>query len=425
VFRLPVDRAFVRRGFGTVATGTARSGRLADGEDVEVLPSGVRARVRGIEVHGEAVSETVAGQRTAVNLAGIERDDLHRGEVIVRAGTIHPTSILDARVSMLPDAPELDGRVRVLLGTSEAMAAVSVLDAPALLPGRSHYVQLRSERPLVALPGDRFVLRRESPVSTIGGGVVLDPWARRTRAKDHATTLAECEALDRGERWPFLRRAGEAGLSREDAAVRGVEGIALGDRVVDPDRVRTLEQSFRDALRAWHAAHPLRPGIPRRDLHRGPLAALSERAFDALAERLTAAGHVAFEGPLVRDATFAISLDDAQRKTLARMGEDIRAAGLEGLEAGALLAQSADLLHLLLERKESERVADRVLHATVLASLAHRVRAFFGSRDTMTPSDFKELTGLSRKHAIPLLEWLDRTRITVRVGDDRKLAHTP
>jgi selenocysteine-specific elongation factor len=424
-FRLPVDRAFVRRGFGTVATGTARSGRLSDGEDVEVLPSGVRARVRGIEVHGEAVTETLAGQRTAVNLAGIERDDLHRGEVIVRAGTITPTSIVDARVSMLAGAPSIEGRVRVLLGTSEAMATVSVLDAAALFPGRTHYVQLRTEHPLVALPGDRFVLRRESPVSTIGGGVVLDPWARRTRARDHARALAECEALDRGERWPFLRRAGDAGLSREDAAARAVEGVTLGDRVLDAENVAALERAFLAALGAWHAAHPLRPGIPRRDLHRGPLAALSERAFDALAERLAAGGRVAFEGPLVRDASFAIALDHAETRALAAMSDAVRAAGLEGVEAGALLAQSADLLHLLLERKEAERVGDRVLHGTVLATLATKVRAFVASRDTMTPSDFKELTGLSRKHAIPLLEWLDRSRITVRVGDDRKLAHTP
>jgi len=423
-FRLPVDRAFVRRGFGTVTTGTARSGRLADGEEVEILPSGLRARVRGIEVHGETVGETLAGQRTALNLAGIERDDLHRGEVVVRARTIQPTSILDARVSLLPDAPEVAGRVRVLLGTSEVMAAVSVLDGDALLPGHTHYVQLRSEHPLVALPGDRFVLRRESPISTIGGGVVLDPWARRARKRDHAAALAECEALDRGERWPFLRRAGDAGLSREEATLRGVDGVVLGDRVLDPERVGLLQQSFLEVLTAWHRAHPLRPGIPRRDLHRGPLAALTERAFDGLADRLAAQDLVALEGPLVRDARFAVALDDTQRAALDRMTRKVADAGLEGADAAPLLAESADLVHLLLERKEIERVADQVVHAAVLASLADRVRAFLSSRDRMTPADFKELTGLTRKHAIPLLEWLDRSRITVRVGDERRLAHT-
>jgi selenocysteine-specific elongation factor len=423
-FRLPVDRAFVRRGFGTVTTGTARSGRLADGEEVEILPSGLRARVRGIEVHGETVGETLAGQRTALNLAGVERDDLHRGEVVVRARTIQPTSILDARVSLLPDAPEVAGRVRVLLGTSEVMAAVSVLDGDALLPGHTHYVQLRSEHPLVALPGDRFVLRRESPISTIGGGVVLDPWARRARKRDHEAALAECEALDRGEHWPFLRRAGDAGLSREEAALRGVDGVVLGDRVLDPERVSFLQQSFLDALAAWHREHPLRPGIPRRDLRRGPLQALTERAFDGLADRLASQELVALEGPLVRAATFSIALDDTQSKALDRMARQVKDTGLEGADAAPLLAEAADLVHLLLERKELERVADQLVHAAVLASLADRVRAFLASRDRMTPADFKELTGLTRKHAIPLLEWLDRNRITVRVGDDRRLAHT-
>ncbi len=224
-FRLPVDRAFVRRGFGTVATGTARSGRLADGEEVEILPSRVRARVRGIEVHGETVGETTAGQRTAVNLAGVEREDLHRGEVVVRAGTIEPTSIFDARVAMLGDAPVVDGqgRVRVLLGTSEAMAALSVLDGEALLPGHHHFVQLRTEQPLVALPGDRFVLRRESPVSTIGGGVVLDPWAHRVRKRDHAERARGVHRTPRRgalavpaarRRWRALSRGGSRARGR-------------------------------------------------------------------------------------------------------------------------------------------------------------------------------------------------------------------
>jgi selenocysteine-specific elongation factor len=301
---------------------------------------------------------------------------------------------------------------------------VSVLDGDALLPGHTHYVQLRSEHPLVALPGDRFVLRRESPISTIGGGVVLDPWARRARKRDHETALAECQALDRGEHWPFLRRAGDAGLSREEAALRGVDGVVLGDRVLDPERVESLQQSFLDSLAAWHREHPLRPGIPRRDLRRGPLAALTERAFDGLADRLASQELVALEGPLVRDARFAIALDDTQRAALERLTKKVRDAGIEGADAAPLLTEAADLVHLLLERKEVERVADQLVHAAVLAALADRVRGFLSSRDRMTPADFKDLTGLTRKHAIPLLEWLDRSRITVRVGDDRRLAHT-
>ncbi len=188
--------------------------------------------------------------------------------------------------------------------------------------------------------------------------------------------------------------------------------------------MEALARSFGDALAAWHAEHPLRPGIPRRDLRRGPLAALSERAFDALADRLATAGRIAFEGPLVRDAAFSISLDASQRAALERMGEEIRAAGLDGTKAADLLARSPDLVHLLIDRKAIERVGDQLIASTVLASLAASVRSFLGGHDSMTPSDFKELTGLTRKHAIPLLEWLDRSGVTVRAGDDRRLAHT-
>jgi selenocysteine-specific elongation factor len=416
-FRLPVDRAFVRRGFGTVTTGTARSGRLADGEEVEILPSGLRARVRGIEVHGETVGETRAGTAHGAQPRGrrARRSPPRRGR---RTRAHDPADVDPRRARVAPPGctRRSRGALRVLLGTSEVMAAVSVLDGDALLPGTRTTCNCDRSIPLVALPGDRFVLRRESPMSTIGGGVVLDPWARRARKRDHDAALAECQALDRGEHWPFLRRAGRCGPVRARRR-RSAASTAWCSAIACWSRSASSCSSSRSSPRSPRGTdQPVAPRDPRRDLHRGPLAALTERAFDGLADRLASQELVALEGPLVRQASFSIALDDAQSKALARIREQIRGAGLEGADAAPLLTEAADLVHLLLERKEIERVADQLVHAAVLASLAERVRAFLSSRDRMTPADFKELTGLTRKHAIPLLEWLDRTRITVRLA---------
>jgi len=183
-FRLPIDRAFIKQGFGTVVTGTVRTGTLEDGAEVEVQPGGIQARVRGLQVHGGAQGQTHAGQRTALNLAGIERDDLDRGQVVVRRGSLTPTSMVDTILTLLPGTPEIaDGqRVRMLIGTAEVLASLSHITPPGD-PSAAHFVQLRTERPIVAMAGDRFILRRESPMTTLGGGQVLDAWAPRFRAR--------------------------------------------------------------------------------------------------------------------------------------------------------------------------------------------------------------------------------------------------
>ena len=420
IFRLPVDRAFVRRGFGTVVTGTARSGSLRDGEEVEIQPEGLRARVRGLQVHGQPVEQALPGQRTAINLANIERDDLARGMVLTRPGTIPLARILDARYRHLSGASPLQDRdrVRLLVGTAEVMAVVSLLESSRLSEGTG-LIQLRTDAPLVALPGDRFVLRRESPVETLGGGHLLDPWAPRVRRKHHARAAAELHTIESGDPLPLLLRAGEAGMHPEQARLLHIhEGVLLGGRVLHPAQVARLRSTLLDALEQWHKQRPLVRGVPRRELLRGIFQRLPKQVFLELIEQLHAEGAIVLEGPRLRAAGFTVQLTPQQQAASDALEATIAAAGLQGPRADAHRSHP-ELLQLLLEDEVLVRVGPYLLHHVPLTAMTEKVTALLARQGSMSTSDFKDLTGLSRKYAIPLLEWLDARRITTRRGDVR------
>ncbi len=421
-FRLPIDRAFIQRGFGTVVTGTARGGTLEDGSPVWIQPLGTASRVRGVQVHGESVQSASAGQRTAVNLAGIERDDLARGMVVLNNPDIDPASVLDTKVKLLPNAPTIEsgGHVRLLLGTAEVLAVADVLGDSHLQAGQEHWVQLRTETPIVAFPGDRFIVRRESPLETLGGGVILDPWAKRARKKHHEPIRADLEQLAAGKTDVLLHRAGPAGLSPEQANIRHIrDGVVLGDRVLHQKHVTRMAGHLLEALQEWHSKHPLEAGAPRRTLHAGALAALSEKAFDALIGHQVDAGTIQTHGPKCRLADFSVELDEGQIQARDTMRQTLKDAEYEGVLFSELIAEPDGLLQLLLDAGEAERVGERVVHAQALATLTERVQQFFSTQDSLTPADFKAITGLSRRTAIPLLEWLDATGITRRDGNTR------
>jgi selenocysteine-specific elongation factor len=434
--RLPVDRAFVQRGFGTVVTGTLRGGIVHDGDEVEILPIGQRARVRGLQVHGAPAAASEPGRRTALNLAGVERDDLGRGQVISHPGAIEPARVLDVELRLLPDAPALEAgaRARLLIGTAEVMTTVHPLgpieedpdgidpDPLELGPGAAAWVQLRTDAPVVALPGDRFILRRESPVQTLGGGQVWDPWAPRARARGRERAVAELRALRAGDDGVRLLRAGDAGLRAAEARGRGITGgVALADQLLHPTRAAALEDRLLTGLQAWHAAHPLAPGAPRRELHGTALQALPERAFDALVARLAAAGRVELEGPRLRLPGFAVRLDGPTRAALDALEAELRAAGLELLRFQDLADRQPELVGLLMHGQRLVRLGDRAAHADALEAMKAAVVAHLQAQPRLTPADFKDLFGLTRRSAIPLLEWLDQQRITQREGDARIL----
>ncbi|MBM4365465.1 MAG: selenocysteine-specific translation elongation factor [Deltaproteobacteria bacterium] len=424
-FRLPVDRAFVRKGFGTVVTGTTWGGRILDGAEVELLPGGERARVRGVQVHGRPVHEARAGSRTALNLAGIETDAVGRGLWACEPGQVPATRVIDVAYRQLA-GDLLDGAgVVALLGTREVAGRVHVIAQEMVASGSEAFVQLHLAEPLPCLPGDRFVLRRASPATTLGGGTVLDPWAPTARHRDDARVHAELVRLAAGDRLVLLERC--PGLVEPVAKARGVLGLGvkIGDRHFAPATVEALEQALRDGLAAAHASDPLSPGINRKAAQLGPLRMLEERAFLGWLEAQASRGAVVLEGGRVRLPGWTVVLDASQADWCRDTTRAAVAAGYEGLESAPPIAARDALLFLLRDRGEIELVGGRIYARSVLDRLVAAVRSHFATHPSMDPAAFKELTGQSRRTAIPLLEWLDAQGITRRVGDSRVLALSP
>lgn len=426
-YRLPIDRIFSRPGFGTVVTGTGASGVLADGATARILPEGLSARVRGLQVHGESVPEARAGWRTAINLAAVEREGFERGSVLV-VGDVPNASILDVRYRHLADAPPLpDGAgIRVLHGTTEREGHLHVGEGDEIPPGFDGWAQLRLAAPLPCWPGDRFVIRRPSPAETLGGGQIVDPWAPRLRRRDAARWISELDRLAAGDRGVWLERVGEHGLEPAAWAARGGgPGVEIGDRVFAVPVAARLEDALSGAVARFHADHPLQRGAGRRELHKERLGHLSERTFDALVERLVAAGEVEVEGPMLRAAGFRVRLDPAQQKLRDAIRAHVVSAVAEGVKTKDLYElfpdpQAPALVHLLEGEGEFQPVAQLGwVSKPVLDTVIGQVRAYFETNEQLTPAAFKDLTGLSRKSAIPLLEWLDKSKVTKRLGDVR------
>jgi selenocysteine-specific elongation factor len=446
LLRLPVDRVFSMKGFGTVVTGTLVAGDLSVGEEVVALPSGRRARVRGLQVHGAVVERAVAGTRTAVNLAG-EVEGLLRGEVLARPGTLQPTSMVDAEVSLLAGARALaDGaRVRVHAASAEVLARVRLLGGEALQPGRSSLAQLRLEGPAVVGRADRLVLRSYSPAETIGGALVLDPLAPRRRAAERpaverlreAATAAQAaeamvaEAGPAGIEAPLLAARLTVPLSGLASALSASPALAwLGQDpavVVSRDALSRLGTAALEALAAFHRAQPLKAGMPREELRARAFGQASPSAFERVLADLAAAGSVKAFPDTIALVRHEVRLSAGESEARELILAAAAAAGLSGVEAPAL-AERAKTDAKLLERVGrvlvTERLLDRVgdgllVERGQLEALKQRVRERFSPGSKIEVSAFKELTGLSRKYVIPLLEYLDREKVTRRAGNDR------
>jgi selenocysteine-specific elongation factor len=454
IFRLPVDRVFTIKGFGTVVTGTLISGKVTSGDEVRFYPGEVTGKVRGVQVHDQTVGESWAGMRTALNLQGLEKDAVERGQTVAHVGQLLPTFLLDVRVRLLPSAPRPladRSRVRVDLFTAEALARAVVLSAPVLSPGEEGLVQLRLESPVVALPGDRLVLRSWSPAVTIGGGTVLDPFpAKHKKGKkgvvEHLTRLSSAEASPRIE--ALLAEPGTYGVSAPVLAVRGGVPFARAERIlagmVKTGKAVTVGsgegtlawsaaayQSLRERLLVilsdYHKSNPLKTGMNREELRRRLSTDFPEKAFRVLLDDLAGKELVEVVRDEVRaqahEATFSAGEGLLRGKVLelvARSGLtppflDEMAAAL-----GAPAPQLKAVLSLLAQRGELVRIkddyfVDPAAHAALLA----RVEGFFTGKAEMAMADFRDLTGATRKWMIPLFEYLDRTGVTLRKGDLR------
>jgi selenocysteine-specific elongation factor len=450
-FRLPIDRVFTIRGFGTVVTGTVAAGQVALDERVEVYPRGLQAKVRGIQTHGRPVSTAVAGQRAAVNLQGVERAAIERGDVLSRSGLLQPTYMLDATCELLADAPaplRTRQRVRLHIGTSEVMARVHPVAGPAIEPGQAGYVQLRLEAPVVALPRDRYVIRSYSPMVTIGGGELLD--VAPSKARRSLALVGRLRTLETREPAAVLeahiQRVGGGGARTAELrartpfgpeALRGyLQDLVARQRVFVVDRewyvhAETAERLRREAeaaLATFHAREPLKPGMSKEEL-RTRLGSLEERVFLALLERFAAAGVLVVDKDKVRGAGHAVRLTPTQQEASDRIEAEFRQAGVapptldEALAKLGLSEPSAQAMaQLLVDNRRLVRIREGLyFHTEPLQEAVGRVVAFLREHQAITPQEIKDLLGISRKYAIPLLEWLDAQRLTVRVGDKRVL----
>ncbi len=442
--RLPIDRVFTMKGFGAVVTGTLVSGTIRKEDELEIFPAGNRARVRGIQVHGQAAEQAVAGQRTALNLAGVSTQDLSRGMVLAPPGVFQATSRVDVSLTLLPSAKPLKDRARVHLHafTFETVATAVLLNQKQVSAGETALAQLRLAEPTLLLPGDRFIVRQFSPVATIGGGVVLDasPISRMPERNTFLKTLmdGDAESILRA-RIARRRHAGitltqliaETGWPRLVMEARIAAGssrsemVRIGQLLVHPPALEGLKLSIIGAVTNFHKKNPLVAGISREEL-RGQARASSE-VFTAALEKLAIEKKLEGRGEIVHLHGRGVVMKDEETQSQKLIEHAFASAGLKvpalkdvlaGLKVDSSRAQK--IVTLLLRDQVLVKVSeDLVFHRDALLDLRKRLSSERTKSPKIDVARFKDLTGVTRKYAIPLLEYLDREHVTRRVGDER------
>jgi len=450
--RLPIDRVFTVKGFGTVVTGTLTAGALGVDDRVEVYPRKTEAKIRGLQTHSHPVTSARAGQRTAVNLQGLERAAIARGDVVGLPGTLVPSLLVDGTLELLKDAPRplrSRARVRFHVGTSEIMARALLLDRTELAPGETSFARFRLEAPLVARPGDRFVVRSYSPVVTIGGGTLLDVDPPRFKRKGPAL-VAHLTLLQAGNPEAVLeehvRHMGAAGVRLGTLAgrvpfgpaqLRGLlDALQAAGRVIavdrdwfiHPDSFARLRTLVVDALGAFHHASPLKPGMSREEL-RSRAGGADERVFAFLLSSLGVDGTVKTERDKVRLASHEVRLSPEQQRIIDHLEGDFLRAEAAPPSAEEALGRAGlggdeehELFQVLVQAGKLVRVKESLFfHARALDTIQTKLVALLRERKEIGPADIKDLLGISRKYAIPLLEFFDQRRVTARVGERRVL----
>ena len=450
--RLPIDRAFSMKGFGTVVTGTLISGRIAADEELVVLPRERKVKVRGIQVHGRSAADAVAGQRTAINLGGIEVGEVSRGETLAAPGTLSVTRRIDAEIDLLPSARALKhgARVRLHNGTAEVLGRISIAgSATDVAPGGQALVRVRLEAHAVLTRRDRFIIRAYSPLMTIGGGVVLDPAPTRPGIRS-AEGRASLERLrltpdDADAAFAMIDAAGLAGMNKRALVSRG--GIApsetaalikrLADRgvVLANDRlvVKTHLAKAADAViaqvTAFHKAQPASEGLPREEAREKVFRRVDPAVFNRVLEDLRVRKAILGSDRLAL-ATHRVTVAGADDRVRGAIIEAYRAGGLTPPDAAAVEKSAGapkpvvdKMTMVLLREKVLVKLETLVFHADALQQLKTDVASLKaaapGGRATVDVAAFKDRYGVTRKFAIPLLEYLDRERVTRRTGDVR------
>jgi selenocysteine-specific elongation factor len=451
IFRLPVDRVFTIKGFGTIVTGTCISGQIRVGEEVEIYPTGRRARVRNVQAYHEDAEEAAAGQRVALNLQGVEKQEIERGTLVGRPESLVLTSRIDAtfRYLKLPFKAIKNGSIlRFHVATTQVEARLILLDRKSVEPGEEVFAQFIFMEPIVLLPGDRYILRGSYSVQTLGGGVVLDILPKRHVKKtgDLARTfslLREGSIVDRAE-YHILKGTYE-GMQRATLAVllgteeKAIEtsiteltgsgkAILIGRTLVHSTHFSDYKARLQALLTDFHAKNPLKVGISKEEL-RTRLPKVEPHIFQVALEELLKAGQLELEKDKVflrgaaRPADKSVQQEEEQiLKKLQRSGLTPPTVNELSADMNIKEASLRDMLGKLAHEGKAAKIkGDMYFHAGVIDTLKKKVIDHLEKHKEMMPSDFKNITGVSRKYMIPLLEYFDETRLTIRSGDKRVL----
>ena len=459
-FRLAVDRVFSMKGFGTVITGTSLSGRISVGEELMFYPAKVSAKIRGIQVHGKDRDVVEAGHRTAINLQGIEKEEINRGDLAATPGTMIPSTLLDADLHYLAtNAKELKNRtqVRVHVGTREIVGRVVLMEQDVIKPGQDADIQIILQESAAVWPGDRFVIRSYSPISTIGGGVILNnapPKRKRTVERDRLRNHEVFSVYKSGNfddrMLLFLAESGLQGITAEQLSTRlGLFGKKLkkqlqhpistgkilvvesdSQRLVAAPTVKKLGQTILTLLAQYHEDNPLKSGLATEELRSRLRPPVDQKLFQYTVNSLVKQNLIVQEAAEVRLADHEVSLQVDEKEMQEKISRLYKDAGLKPPNLKDVVAsfgefpekQIRQVIDLLLHRGTLVKINESLFFdADHLERLGQQVAEFIEREGEIDAPRFKNLTGLTRKFSIPLLEYFDKIKLTIRIGDKRIL----
>ena len=444
LFRLPIDRVFTLKGFGTIITGTALSGSISVDDMIEILPRNIVAKVRGLHSHGKLIDAATAGQRVAVNLQAVEKEDLRRGDVAVTPMSFLPTKTIDASLELLSDAPlfKSKGLVHFYTGTAETIARVILYEKEEMKAGEHSYCQFRLQDPVVCMSGDRYIIRRFSPLETLGGGEVLNPSPQRRRKRDGIHDLEVMHTGSIEQKISLkIEKAGMSGISvnaingwineelQSIAAVLALlkqrgEIVRHEDLLLHKQSFNLIQEKISGLLRAYHKMNPLKPGMPKEEIR--TTLKMDPKLFNFV---LSGFKDILVEKDLVRLKAFRIALSTNEETYRKKIIEMLEKGGFQPptrAEMTELIKidqrQLSDILNLLVKEKSVVRINDSLcLSAASYEDMLSALKAFFSKKPELTVAEFRDILKTSRKYALPFLEYLDSNRVTLRTGDVRKL----
>jgi selenocysteine-specific elongation factor len=446
VFRLPVDRIFTLKGFGTVITGTAISGSISVDNPVEILPKGLKTKVRGLQSHGETLKTAYAGQRVAINLQGVSKEEVQRGDVITVPDKIRTTYVIDADLNMLGDTSLSALKSRSLVhfhtGTTELVGRIIIYGKDELKPGDKAYCQLRFKDPIAVMAGDRYIVRKFSPLVTIGGGSILDTTPGRRRKDERLSDLVVLERGGLKEKLSLkIRQSGLNGITQDEltgwikAEIPDIrtevnalikEGLAISceGRIIHKDASDDFIKKAVSAAGSFHKANPLKPGMPKEEL-RAVFSGLDQKLFEAILGRVD---QIVIEKELLRLKTFRISLSEDKKvlkdKILKVLEQsEFQPPSKEELAVAVSIKpqETGELLKIMASEKSLVRINDSLyIPMSNYTKMIEGLQKFFSSKNEMTVGEFRDILKTSRKFALPFLEYLDSNKITLRVGEVRK-----